>query len=242
MYSHPEPERQPRPAIGAAPVVTALFVVLVASTGCQSTIGWAADRGRDALDIVSFEAGIGVGLHAEAHVTEWLRADSGLVWFGLERVGVNDGRAYHGGGYFALGLPLVLALRFTDPICVRPSPPPAGFYVLSSSYTQIGPYSSHVVDREGFFDKLPWKQGFHVGASGAVGLFSVGAGVDLFQAVDFALGWFGLDVMQDDQAPVTPSRPENSDSLPEPPTTDDASRDDSGPPRAGTTRPERSNE
>ena len=178
-----------------------LVLVLLATTGC----GYARDRMLDLADIGSLKAGVGLGLHAEAHVTEFVRLDTGGYWWGHEW-GVTESRGYHA---YYLGIDTEAADSF----------PPAGTYgfpffigehngqlrsgrgrndtrlvVPSLKYFYVGPFSLP----EGKILRGARSETLHVGGQVDALILSVGAGIDLFEIIDFLAGLATLDPSGDD--------------------------------------------
>lgn len=208
-------------AVGAAGRAACLAIV-PALFGCS----YLRERAADLGDVVSIQAGTGLGLHAEVHATECIRLDSGGRWDGLDW-GITEGNRYSVRRR-AFGVPIFDAFseieRDED---VRASDP--NELVPGTNYHSVLLHPFHSSHFSGSFgepifckipllkralhdlpagsasaERLSWTERFHVGGQLDAGLVGAGAGADLFEILDFAAGIAGLDPSRDDDRSARP--------------------------------------
>jgi hypothetical protein len=171
-------------------MIQLLAVVLLAAsvTGCASTKACFVDRGRDAADI--FSAAVGVGAGAKARI--------GPVHVGL--AAIHDTVGLRGGEPFAV------------PILID-SLDPFDFDLLifgGGAQGQAGFDRFKVFETEGALQcfskvwastspKRPFLHPYYTEVEVAGGLgVTIRVGFNPGELVDFVLGWFGVDVFNDD--------------------------------------------
>lgn len=173
-------------------MIQLLAIVLLAAgvTGCASTKAYLVDRGRDAADIFSVSVGVGAG--AKARV--------GPVHVGL--AAVHDTVGLRGGEPFAV--PILIdsldPLDFDLLIFGGESQEKAGFDRFKEFETEGGLQCFSTVCSS----TSPERPTLHpyyteVEVAGGLGV-TLRVGFNSGELVDFILGWFGIDIFNDDLA------------------------------------------
>ena len=178
--------------------ITGLMLLAAGVSGCASTKGYLVDRGRDAGDIFTVTAGIGLG--AKIRVGPLQPA----LIIGSDRIGLRDGvlfvdptpRVFGGGKHnWEMFVPVpVLPKDFFGATCgiegVR-----ASHYGDERHEDEILAVSRYPLLAEGS------RASYYTQVEAALGLgLFLRCGVNPGEMLDFVLGWFGVDVFKDDIA------------------------------------------
>lgn len=203
--------------------------MVLAAALCAGCAGWppyAVDRAADLVDCFSLEAGYGGAVDAEVRATDWIATGAGAAssfrWGFAGRKLVGFPGAPDSGVTHHYGVPVMpfrtwLSLEpydrdglirffYTD-VSVRderffsPSVRPARVSksIVLFDVTSLGQFREPPGER-----KLIDAFDLHAGATF---LLSARAGIRPGQIADFVLGWFGIDVADDDAAPRTEPAP-----------------------------------
>jgi hypothetical protein len=151
--------------------------ILWSSALALPACAYLADRYRDIGDVITLQAGTGIGLHADVKATDAARAGVGAARLDAWRIGERSVRSRPD---FQVGLPLSLAAWI----------PAVGSGRLDRAAALHVDNRSLAEDR--FVRKLDVEAGFTLGVAGAR------AGVRLGEILDFVAGFVGLDPADDD--------------------------------------------
>ena len=173
---------------------TVLFAALVfgalGSTGCASL----GERGRDALDI--FDVGVLVSDHARpdiaAFMTFWnifpmgyAQVDGKLIGIGAGRAGVMDFQHVHSWGVLAWGAEQHAVGDLGD----SPDPPAR----CDQGWLRLALGAENKPPRHTYYD---------CDRTFALGWIGLHLRIKLDDLADFVTGWFGMDIMDDDDRSI----------------------------------------
>ena len=162
-----------------------LCMMAAASVGCSAIVNYPVDRANDLIDIVGFDVywGQGVVLHGQA---------TKLAQLG---VGSFDGDIlkYHRCSFGVMeeirseaGLPLYY-------FSIYDRKPRVGNQLFLDQYRKtkgLGKVHYSLID--------PHDRGFYEMGATVVLFAGVGFSLDVFQSLDFIMGWIGIDIARDD--------------------------------------------
>jgi len=162
----------------------AAVAIITSMTGCASTKCYFIDRGRDAADIVTLAAGVGLGAKVRLGPL-----DAGLL-INHDTIGLRGGEAVvnHGGH----GGDELRTLEFDTPLKSID-----GFdygYDRHKNYMAKGKYGFSQLEEQYKQNRAYYSQIEIVCAM----LGSIRLGVNLGELADFILGWTTIDIFNDD--------------------------------------------
>lgn len=190
-----------------------ILAVLLALPGC-GPLRYAAARARDLADIFQVNAGFSMGLATQIKATDLLHLHQGIS---MDKKFGFVGR--HGGTWeeYTSGLlPLLPAYACLDPNSPHPFPlpdPGADEYINTRTCTLGGPGITGAVQDWCNVVHLPglgmprrrWVDRFDLELGATALVVNARAGVSPGQAIDFLVGWLGLDPAHDDRPAVRPT-------------------------------------
>lgn len=189
-------------------IVIGLLIFLVLSSGCAQFGTYMKDRGNDFIDCFKGQLSVGMGIEANIRVTEELQAGLGMaIMFakaGIVGRNVVDGNDKRGGFLFEAGLaPLYYQIDGASGPGHWNELYPGRKIALGIPYGKKL-YVSHgdhddwhkmsIADYEKDVDKRFFEIGFSFHAL----LLGIDFGFDLREFADFLLGWFSVDITEDD--------------------------------------------
>lgn len=167
----------------------ALWVTVVAtSAGCETIKNYPVDRAKDFVDMVGFNLYWGQGFIAQGRMTKIAQMgvgsfDGEIVKYQRRALGVVEELRSEA------GVPLFYFTAYDR--CIPPGRfATETFRKQHQQMTGLGAVHYNLRD--------PNDRGFYeVGADVAVFL-GLGVNVDVYQVMDFVIGWFGIDIGKDD--------------------------------------------
>ena len=173
--------------------VLAILATAVTMTGCASTRAYMVDRGRDAADIVTVTAGTGLGVKVKAGPLA-----TGLILNG-DIVGLRGGETFANLDYENLDIWLPVPVSGElDWLCGLEEWDARDPNARHKSYGHSSCFPLVISDlfgdkKDGWSTPYPYQ--VEVGAG--LGL-SLHVGLNPAEALDFLLGWVGIDIFKDD--------------------------------------------
>ena len=172
----------PSPAVGPAQDPADESPAADASASPAAAVGeWLADRGRDLVDVASLRVALGPGLLVHARATPWIAAGWGML-----------GRSEAWAGGFEMKVYRVGWSGRTGGVWTerRAEMGLSSFYYCEAEPTVLA----------GTIDVFPPedRRTFDIGAELHLALVGAAAEVRPDEALDFVLGLFGVDLLDDD--------------------------------------------
>ena len=175
-------------------IAIVIFLVLESAGfgGCATLETYAADRGRDFLDMFTLNAGYGYGASARVRISNLI--STGFGYSKLDKAGMR-GRNFGKWSETYIGFGIMdnfeqngMPARLQHP---NPRTFETGLIIPFCSPASIG-------DSWHEYDELGWGD---VEISATLGFAGLTAGINVIEVFDFALSVFLLDILGDDEIP-----------------------------------------
>lgn len=199
----------------------AIAELVFLSAGCARPATYWKNRGRDFAQCFTLAAGIGLGLDAEIHVTDWVATGVGASLSAKHGWGASYTMAEYGSGWPCLERHVGFPIRHLAPVCAPrwatpaelPTRAPAVLITAVTCGTERRTASLIFLDLAAFRKGGGWLEapkavdrfGIDIGATLLVPSFRVGVNPARF--LDFLLGWTTLDIAGNDEAGKSPPPP-----------------------------------